>query len=52
MGLRSQLTDGIRGLATGEPLKRAVSSRVPKADLDDRDPDYLREQLPGLWVLA
>jgi 1-acyl-sn-glycerol-3-phosphate acyltransferase len=29
-----------------------VSSRVPKADLDQRDPDYIREQLPGLWLLA
>jgi 1-acyl-sn-glycerol-3-phosphate acyltransferase len=52
MGLRSQVIDGIRELATGEPFKEAVSSRVPEADLDDRDPDYLREQLPGLWVLA
>jgi 1-acyl-sn-glycerol-3-phosphate acyltransferase len=52
MGLRSQVIDGIRELATGEPFKEAVSNRVPEADLDDRDPDYLREQLPGLWVLA
>jgi 1-acyl-sn-glycerol-3-phosphate acyltransferase len=52
MGLRSQVMDGIRELATGEPFKEAVSNRVPEADLDDRDPDYLREQLPGLWVLA
>jgi 1-acyl-sn-glycerol-3-phosphate acyltransferase len=29
-----------------------VASRVPKADLDQRDPDYIREQLPGLWLLA
>jgi 1-acyl-sn-glycerol-3-phosphate acyltransferase len=29
-----------------------VSSRVPKADLDQRDADYIREQLPGLWLLA
>ena len=32
--------------------KEQVSSRVPKADLDQRDPDYIREQLPGLWLLA
>src|SRR3954464_8563264 len=31
---------------------RQVSTRVPKADLDQRDPDYIREQLPGLWLLA
>src|SRR6201990_1238988 len=32
--------------------KKQGSSRVPKADLDQRDPDYIREQLPGLWLLA
>ena len=32
--------------------KQQVASRVPKADLDQRDPDYIREQLPGLWLLA
>jgi len=52
MGLRSRAIDGLRELASGEQLKERVSNRVPKADLDDRDPDYLREQLPGLWVLA
>jgi 1-acyl-sn-glycerol-3-phosphate acyltransferase len=30
----------------------AVARRVPPADLDERDPDYIREQLPGLWLLA
>jgi 1-acyl-sn-glycerol-3-phosphate acyltransferase len=30
----------------------AVTSRIPAADLDDRDPDYIRESLPGLWMLA
>jgi 1-acyl-sn-glycerol-3-phosphate acyltransferase len=29
-----------------------VTSRVPKADLDQRDSDYIRDQLPGLWLLA
>jgi 1-acyl-sn-glycerol-3-phosphate acyltransferase len=29
-----------------------VSARVPKADLDERDPDYIREQLPSQWLLA
>ena len=33
-------------------VKHEVSSRVPKADLDQRDADYIREQLPGLWLLA
>jgi 1-acyl-sn-glycerol-3-phosphate acyltransferase len=29
-----------------------VKSRVPVADLDERDPDYIRESLPRLWLLA
>jgi hypothetical protein len=37
-------------------LAGAVASRaraaVPAADLDDRDPDYIRDNLPGLWLLA
>src|SRR6195952_1718895 len=33
-------------------VKQEVASRVPKADLDQRDADYIREQLPGLWLLA
>ena len=33
-------------------LAWAARSRIPKADLDERDPDYIRETLPGLWMLA
>ena len=33
-------------------IARAAQSRVPAADLDERDPDYIRESLPGLWLLA
>ena len=33
-------------------LTKAVTSRIPVADLDERDPDYIRESLPGLWLLA
>jgi 1-acyl-sn-glycerol-3-phosphate acyltransferase len=32
--------------------KQQIVSRVPRADLDQRDPDYIRDQLPGLWLLA
>jgi 1-acyl-sn-glycerol-3-phosphate acyltransferase len=35
-----------------EWARHQVASRVPKADLDQRDPDYIRDQLPGLWLLA
>jgi 1-acyl-sn-glycerol-3-phosphate acyltransferase len=33
-------------------LASQISTRIPTADLDERDPDYIREQLPGLWLLA
>lgn len=33
-------------------LAAPVLSRIPQADLDERDPDYIRETLPGLWMLA
>ncbi|HWI75009.1 MAG TPA: lysophospholipid acyltransferase family protein [Baekduia sp.] len=29
-----------------------VQQRVPRADLDERDPDYIRETLPRLWLLS
>jgi 1-acyl-sn-glycerol-3-phosphate acyltransferase len=32
--------------------RHKVAAQVPKADLDQRDPDYIRDQLPGLWLLA
>lgn len=36
----------------GATLARRVRSWVPPADLDQRDTDYIRETLPGLWMLA
>src|SRR5205085_2174904 len=30
----------------------AAQARIPTADLDERDPDYIRERLPGIWLLA
>jgi 1-acyl-sn-glycerol-3-phosphate acyltransferase len=29
-----------------------VMRRIPPADLDERDPDYIREHLPQLWLAA
>jgi 1-acyl-sn-glycerol-3-phosphate acyltransferase len=29
-----------------------AQKRVPAADLDERDPDYIRDTLPRLWMLA
>ena len=31
---------------------RQVQRRIPRADLDERDPDYIRENLAGLWLFA
>src|SRR5947199_6193825 len=39
------------GGAIGGIAKRVADS-VPTADLDTRDTDYIRETLPGLWMLA
>jgi 1-acyl-sn-glycerol-3-phosphate acyltransferase len=36
----------------GSVIKHELSRRIPRADLDERDPDYIRESLPGLWLLA
>jgi 1-acyl-sn-glycerol-3-phosphate acyltransferase len=33
-------------------VKERVASGVPRADLDLRDPDYIRDRLPGTWLLA
>jgi 1-acyl-sn-glycerol-3-phosphate acyltransferase len=36
----------------GARIGRALAGRIPPADLDERDPDYIRESLPRLWLLA
>jgi 1-acyl-sn-glycerol-3-phosphate acyltransferase len=36
----------------GSAIKAELGRRIPRADLDERDPDYIRESLPGLWMLA
>jgi 1-acyl-sn-glycerol-3-phosphate acyltransferase len=33
-------------------IARRIADAVPSADLDTRDTDYIRETLPGLWMLA
>jgi 1-acyl-sn-glycerol-3-phosphate acyltransferase len=45
--LASRIVSGLAG-AVADELER----RVPSADLDERDPDYIRETLPGLWLIA
>jgi 1-acyl-sn-glycerol-3-phosphate acyltransferase len=36
----------------GRAITDEMQRRIPRADLDERDPDYIRESLPGLWMLA
>ena len=36
----------------GQAVGQQVAKRIPTADLDERDPDYIRENLPGQWLLA
>ena len=47
---------GLSAVELGSRVAKMVSSlaqsRIPKADLDERDTDYIRETLPGLWMLA
>jgi 1-acyl-sn-glycerol-3-phosphate acyltransferase len=45
---------GPEGLVTqlGRAVSQQLQARIPRADLDERDPDYIRETLPGLWLLA
>ncbi len=45
---------GLASLVGGaiSSIAQEAQSRVPKADLDERDPDYIREQLPGMWLFA
>ena len=42
---------GLPGRVLGG-LAKAISTRIPPADLDERDPDYIRESLPRLWLLS
>jgi 1-acyl-sn-glycerol-3-phosphate acyltransferase len=47
------------GDGSGSLLNRALREiaqqaqrRIPRADLDERDPDFIRERLPLMWLLA
>jgi 1-acyl-sn-glycerol-3-phosphate acyltransferase len=43
---RSLVSRLVRGVA------EQATKRIPRADLDERDPDFIRERLPSLWLLA
>src|SRR3989441_2387032 len=36
----------------GRAVTQQVQARTPRAALDERDPDYIRDTLPGMWLLA
>jgi 1-acyl-sn-glycerol-3-phosphate acyltransferase len=38
--------------ALGRMLAQQVQERIPTADLDERDADYIRENMAGQWLLA
>lgn len=38
--------------AAGSWVSQQVSRRVPVGDLDERDPDVIRDRLPLVWLLA
>jgi 1-acyl-sn-glycerol-3-phosphate acyltransferase len=33
-------------------VAQQAQRRIPRADLDERDPDFIRERLPMMWLLA
>jgi 1-acyl-sn-glycerol-3-phosphate acyltransferase len=45
-GVRSLLGRALREVAA------QAQRRIPRADLDDRDPDFIRERLPLMWLFA
>src|SRR5436305_1438921 len=36
----------------GRVVADQIQKRIPSADLDERDPDFIREFLPGTWLLS
>lgn len=51
VGGAASATASLLGRAAGA-VARQTGLRVPNADLDERDSDYIRESLPGLWLIA
>jgi hypothetical protein len=33
-------------------MAQQAEQRIPRADLDERDPDFIRERLPLMWLLS
>jgi 1-acyl-sn-glycerol-3-phosphate acyltransferase len=47
LGDLRRLGDGV-----GSWVTKQVADRVPVADMDNRDPDYIRDNLPFQWLVA
>jgi 1-acyl-sn-glycerol-3-phosphate acyltransferase len=43
---------GVPGAGLIRALATQIDRRIPRADLDERDPDYIRDNLPFLWMVA
>jgi 1-acyl-sn-glycerol-3-phosphate acyltransferase len=51
----SDTDTGSRGSLVSRALRGVAAQatrRIPRADLDERDPDFIRERLPMMWLLA
>jgi 1-acyl-sn-glycerol-3-phosphate acyltransferase len=51
LGSLARSAAGVAAGLAGSVAEKAAA-RVPKADLDERDPDYIRDNLPAQWLLA
>ncbi len=54
-GRDSDSSDGSGGSLVGRLLRQVAEQaqrRIPRADLDERDPDFIRERLPLMWLAA
>jgi 1-acyl-sn-glycerol-3-phosphate acyltransferase len=54
-GQETEARGGTRGSLLGRALREVAAQaqrRIPRADLDERDPDFIRERLPLMWMLA
>lgn len=45
-GPQALITRAVKAVA------QQAQKRIPRADLDERDPDFIRERLPLMWLLA
>ncbi len=54
-GQNPEARQGSRGSLISRVLREVADQatrRIPRADLDERDPDFIRERLPLMWLAA